>query len=293
MTTIESGTRDPSVAILGLGTMGAAMARRIESHGFDLAVWNRSPARREAYRAGSSARIAETAQSAVAGADVVLTMLFDADAVRSVMREVLPAMRPGAVWLQASTVGVVAAREFAADAEKAGLRFLDSPMLGTRGPAIEGTLSALVAGDPSTIDAARGVLGAVASRIVVAGRAAPAASALKLAVNSWIATITAGIGQSLAIARELDIDPHLVLAALTGTAADSPYAQLKGTAALEGDYRTQFEVTGLLKDIRLAREESAVAPVLLDALERLYGSTVDAGRGDEDIAAVATAFARR
>ncbi|NLH99604.1 MAG: NAD(P)-dependent oxidoreductase [Chthonomonadales bacterium] len=100
------------------------------------------------------------------------------------------------------------------------------------------------------------MLDAVSSRIVRVGDAVPAASALKLAANAWIATITAGIGQSLTIAERLGVEPALLLRALDGTAPDSAYAQLKGREVLARRFVLQFEVEGILKDVRLARGDA-------------------------------------
>ncbi|MGV8910171.1 MAG: NAD(P)-dependent oxidoreductase [Propionicimonas sp.] len=280
----------PRVAVLGLGTMGAAMARRISGAGLPTTVWNRSAPRAEPF-AGGPAVVASGVALAVAEADIVVTMLFDADAVTGVLAEALPAMRPDAVWLQCSTVGVEAARRFADAAAEAGIAFVDAPMLGTKGPAEAGTLTALVAGTTEALDAVAPVLGAIASRTVRAGDAAPAGSALKLAMNAWIATITAGIAQSLTIADRLGLDPGLVLEALQGAAADSPYAQIKGTAMLQQGFAAQFEVVGLLKDVRLAREATPGMPQqLLAALDDLYAAAADGGAGHADIAAVWRAF---
>lgn len=280
-----------SVAVLGLGTMGSAMAARLVDAGLEVSVWNRSPGRADPFR--ESARVAGEPGEAVTGADAVLTMLFDADAVREVMTSALPAMTPGAVWMQSSTVGIRAANELAILAADVGVRYVDAAMLGTKQPAQNGDLTALLAGEDDSISALDPVLGAVASKTVRAGTAAPAASALKLAANAWIATITAGVGQSLTIAERLGVDPRLLLEALHGTAPDSPYAQLKGGDILRGSFAPQFAVAGLLKDVRLARDETPhIAPTLLDALEELYSDTVDSGDAGEDIAAVWKAFQR-
>jgi len=280
----------PRVAVLGLGTMGAAMARRISGAGLPTTVWNRSAARANAF-AGGPAAVAGEIALAVADADIVVTMLFDADAVTAVMAEALPAMRPDAVWLQCSTVGVEAANRFADAAAADAIAFVDAPMLGTKGPAEAGTLTALVAGTPEALAVVEPVLAAIASRTVRAGDAAPAGSALKLAMNAWIATITAGIAQSLTIADRLGLDPRLVLEALQGAAADSPYAQIKGGAMLQQGFEPQFEVVGLLKDVRLAREATPGMPQqLLAALDDLYSAAADGGAGRSDIAAVWRAF---
>ena len=280
----------PTVAVLGLGTMGAAMARRISGAGMATTVWNRS-AGRTAVFADGPARVADEVADAVAGADVVVTMLFDAAAVESVIAEALPAMGSGAVWLQCSTVGVEAANRFATAAAAAGIRFVDEPVLGTKAPAGAGTLTALLAGSDEDLAAVEPVIAAIATKTVRAGQAAPAASALKLAMNAWIATITAGIAQSLTIADRLGLDPALVLEALHGAAADSPYAQLKGGAMLKLGFDAQFEVVGLLKDVRLAREATPGMPQqLLAALDELYAAAADGGAAHSDIAAVWRAF---
>jgi len=286
----EDDSVTPTVAVLGLGTMGAAMARRISGAGMATTVWNRS-AGRTAVFADGPARVADEVADAVAGADVVLTMLFDAAAVESVIAEALPAMGSGAVWLQCSTVGVEAANRFATAAAAAGIRFVDAPVLGTKAPAGAGTLTALLAGSDEDLAAVEPVIAAIATKTVRAGQAAPAASALKLAMNAWIATITAGIAQSLTIADRLGLDPALVLEALHGAAADSPYAQLKGGAMLKLGFDAQFEVVGLLKDVRLAREATPGMPQqLLAALDELYAAAADGGAAHSDIAAVWRAF---
>jgi 3-hydroxyisobutyrate dehydrogenase len=276
-----------SVAVLGLGTMGAAMAQRLVDAGLDVRVWNRSPEKASTF----GDRAAGSAAEAVEGADAVLTMLFDADSVRAVADDVLPAMRPGAIWLQSSTTGPAAAEEFGARAREAGIRFLDAPVLGTKAPAEQGKLTALLAGDDADVDEVQPVLDAISVKQVRVG-APPQASALKIAANAWIATVTAGIAQSLTIAERLGVDPALLLTALEGSAVDTPYLQMKGASMIKGDFTPSFEVAGLLKDVRLAAEVPGVDPALLDALTSLYAGAADSGHGDEDVSAVWHSFQR-
>ncbi len=278
-----------SVAVLGLGTMGAAMATRLADTDLKVMVWNRSPKRAEPFRNGP-ARVADSPAQAVEGADAVLTMVFDAVALDEVMATALPAMSKGAIWMQSSTIGPAAAGQQAEKAARAGVRYVDAPMLGTKGPAEQGTLKALVAGDPEAIQQLEPVLDAVASATLRAGEAAPAASALKVAMNTWIATITAGIGQAMTVAQRLGVDPALVLDALEGTGVDSPYAHIKGKAILADDFTPSFDVAGILKDLRLANSQTdGISPELLDALEALYARAAE-NDGGQDIAAVWKAF---
>lgn len=277
------------VTVLGLGIMGGLMARRIVEAGLPTTVWNRSASKAEPFR-HTAATIADSPEQAVEGADIALTMLFDAAAVRDVMGRALPHLAHDAVWMQSSTVGVTAQQEFFDLAGKSGVHFVDAPMLGTKGPAAEGKLTALLAGDPADLTTLQPVVKAIATRSVEVGPEAPAASALKLAMNSWIATITAGTAQSLTIAAQLGVDPRLVLEAASGAAVDSPYLQAKGKAMLAGNFDPQFEVVGLLKDIRLAR---GVTPKmnqeLLGALDTLYARTAEVS-GKQDIASIYRTF---
>jgi 3-hydroxyisobutyrate dehydrogenase len=276
------------VSVLGLGTMGAAMARRISGAGIATTVWNRSAARTEPF-VGTAVTIAPDAATAVKDADVVLTMLFDAAATKAVAEEAFSDARSGTIWMQSATIGVDAAREFAALAADRGMRFVDAPVLGTKGPAEAGKLTPLVAGSDAALDELAPVFSALSERWVRAGEAAPAGSALKLAMNTWIACLTAGIAQSLTLADRFGIDPRLVLESLPGTASDSPYAHVKGAAMLAGEFDPQFAAAGLLKDLRLAKAAtSGMNTELLTALEDLFAAA--ANPPDEDIAAVWKSF---
>jgi 3-hydroxyisobutyrate dehydrogenase len=115
------------VALLGTGTMGAGMARTIAAAGHDLRVWNRSPERARAL--ADVATVADDPAEAVRGAEVVVTMLWDADSVESVVREAGAGLAPGTVWLQTSTVGVDGTRRLAALAQEHGLVLVDAPVL--------------------------------------------------------------------------------------------------------------------------------------------------------------------
>ncbi|MFS4505461.1 NAD(P)-dependent oxidoreductase [Clavibacter sp. Sh2141] len=285
----------PRVALLGTGVMGSGMSRSILRAGLPLTVWNRS-AEKAAPLADAGATVADSAADAVRDADVVVVMLFDADAVLAVLADVAPALRPDAVVLQSSTVGVEGTRRIAALAAEHDIRLVDAPVLGTRGPAEQGLLVHLVSGSEADLAVARPVLEATGSRTVVAGSAAGAGSALKLACNAWIASITAGIGQSLGLAQLLGVEPRLFLDAIAGGASDTPYAHLKGGAMLAGELAPSFALDGLLKDVTLmlAALDGADAhdfdTAMLEALRETYAEASAAGHGGDDVAAVGTVF---
>ena len=137
------------------------------------------------------------------------------------------------------------------------------------------------------------VLEAIGSRTLVAGDAVGAASALKLACNAWVALLTAGTAQSLALAETLGVDPRLFLEAIDGGPVFAPYAKVKGGAMLESDWTPSFEVDGVVKDVGLmldAARGAAFPTPLLDAVHGLFAEASAAGHGADDMAAVRTAF---
>lgn len=278
-----------AVAVLGTGLMGAGMARSLLRAGFDVAVWNRTAAKARPL-ADDGATVAEDPRRAVAGADVVLTMLFDADATAEVMAATLPSVGRGAVWAQCGTVGLDGTRRLAELAGQHDVGFVDSPVLGTRQPAENGQLVVLASGPAPWRDAVTPVFDAIGSRTVWAGERPGDGHRLKLAANAWVLSVTAATAQSLALARGLGLDPTAFLDAISGTASDSAYAQLKGRAMLSGDLAPAFGVDGAVKDSELilaALREAGADDRLMRALNEQYREAAALGGGEvEDMAAV-------
>ena len=281
-----------TVAVLGTGIMGAGMTRSLLREGLEVTVWNRSTDKAKPL-ADDGARVAETAAEAVADADVVITMLFDTDAVAQTIEPVLPRFRDGAVWVQASTVGIEGTDRLAALARDAGVHYLDTPMLGTKAPAENGQLVVLASGPSSLRDTVAPVFDAIGSRTQWVSETIGDASRLKLAINAWIGVMVNGIAQSIALARGLGVDPQQFLDAVDGGAVNAPYVQLKGKAMIDGDYTPSFELDGVIKDtdlITAALREAGVDTTLATAVrDRLAAASSD-GHGNEDMAAVVHAY---
>lgn len=138
----------PVVAFLGTGTMGAPMARNVAATGLETRVWSRTASRAEplADVATVCATVCATVAEAVAGADVVVTMLYDADSVAATMEGARGSLAGDAVWVQQSTVGVEGSDRLAALATDLGVAYLDAPVLGTKEPAEEEALVVLASG---------------------------------------------------------------------------------------------------------------------------------------------------
>ncbi|KPI22753.1 6-phosphogluconate dehydrogenase NAD-binding protein [Actinobacteria bacterium OV450] len=274
-----------TVALLGTGIMGAGMARNLLRAGLGLRVWNRTREKAEPL-AAQGAVVADGPAGAVAGADVVLTMLTDGEAVARAMAAAVPGLRAGQVWAQMSTVGVAALEELAGFAREHGLVFVDAPVQGTRGPAEAGTLVVLASGpaDPR-LDP---VFAAVGGKTLRAGEEAGAATRLKLATVGYAITLTAAVGEALALAEGLGVDPELFAQAVTGGPMDNPYLQAKMRAVLERDFAPSFTVHGAEKDTGLiaeAAEQAGVAVDLTRATHARLHRAASLGHGAEDMAA--------
>ncbi len=276
----------PTVALLGTGTMGEGMARNIAAAGMPLRVWNRTPSRAEPL--ADVATVAGSVPDAVRGADVVLTMLYDVESVAATMEQARGVLGPDTVWLQQSTVGVEGSERLAVLADDLGVTYVDAPVLGTRKPAQDGALVVLGSGPSAVRPRIDPVLEAIGSRTVWVGEAGTG-SRLKLAANAWVLTVIEGIAESLKLTRELGVDPGLFLEAVRGGALDAPYVQLKGRAMLEGSFDPAFALAGALKDADLilaAAAGSGADPGVLPGIREHFQRAVDAGHGTKDMSAI-------
>ncbi|MEK6343109.1 MAG: NAD(P)-dependent oxidoreductase, partial [Curtobacterium sp.] len=280
------------VSVLGTGAMGAGVAGSLLRAGHEVTVWNRTRDRAEPL-ASQGATVASGPAEAVEHAEAVLLTLFDTDAVVDVLEQAAGDAPEDAVWVQASTIGTAGTDTVVQLAAKYGVTLVEAMMLGTKAPLEQGKLTLLAAGPADVLDGLTSVFDAIAVKTVRAGDQVGQGTALKLAANAWIASITAATGQSLAIARSLGLDPALFLEAIDGSASDSPYAHTKGESMIRGEFPAQFALDGLRKDIGLitdAARDAGVSTVLLDALGQVYADASAAGHGGDDIAAVGTAF---
>jgi 3-hydroxyisobutyrate dehydrogenase len=273
-----------TIAVLGTGVMGAPMARNLARAGHEVRAWNRSPEKAAALR-DDGVDVRDDPAAAAAGADVVLTMLADADAVRDVAQRA--DLAEGQIWWQASTIGIDGIEECAVLAQQAGAVLVDAPVLGTRLPAEEGKLVVLASGPDAALDALAPLFEAVGQRTMRLGPAGTA-TRLKLAVNLWVLAVTQGTAETIAFAQSLGVDPEWVLEAVEGGGLDLPYFRMKSKLMLAEDFPASFTLALAAKDARLvaeaAKRHGADLPVAAAIAERFTQAT-EAGHGDEDMAA--------
>lgn len=270
--------------------MGAPMTRRLVDAGHEVAAWNRTREKAE----GLGAAVADEPGEAVRGAEVVVTMLADGPAGEETMRRALPDLSADALWAQMSTVGLAAAERLAELAAERGVTCVDAPVLGSRKPAEEGQLVVLAAGPEPVRERCEEVFSAFSRATQWVGEGPPAGQALKLVVNAWILNTVANIGETVALAQALGVDPARFLAAISGGAMDMPYAHMKTEAVLSGNLEPAFKLVLAHKDVGLvleAAERAGLDLALAQATRAQMARAIDLGHGEEDMAA--TYFASR
>jgi 3-hydroxyisobutyrate dehydrogenase len=273
------------VAFLGTGIMGAPMARNVRAAGHEVSAWNRSREKAEPL-ASAGVTVAGSVAEAVAGADVVVTMLADAQAVEAVVEEALGAL-DGAVLVQMSTIGLAATDRLAERADAAGVAFVDAPVSGTRQPAEQGKLVVLASGPEAVRERVDPVFDAVGAKTVWLGEAG-SAQRLKLVLNTWLLGLTEALAEAIALAEALGVDPRTFLETIDGAPVGAPYAQVKGPMMIDGEFPPAFPLALAAKDAGLALEAAEAAGLRLGALAAVREQMLraaDAGHGDEDMAA--------
>ena len=282
------------VAVLGAGIMGSAMTRNLVAAGVNTRVWDRS-ASVTGPLAGVGAVAAASAQDAVRGAAVVITMLPTADAVESVIFDggVAGAFADGCVWAQMGTIGVEATlrvRDRLA-AQRPSVMFVDAPVSGSKGPAEQGQLLILASGPPAAADVLDPVFGILGRKTVWLGQAGQG-SLVKLVVNAYMSILIEGVAETMELADRLGIGHQELAEVIEGGPLDAPIADAKLHKMDRGDYAAEFPLEWALKDVDLAISAAAgQAPPLLGALSRQWHTAVADGHGRQDISAARLALA--
>jgi 3-hydroxyisobutyrate dehydrogenase len=284
-------TSSRTVAFLGTGIMGLPMAANLAGAGFTVRAWNRTTEKAQPL-AERGVTVAGTPAEAGEGADILVTMLADGQAVQDSFDAAVDALSPDAVWIQMSTVGLEWTGKLAASAQKAGIAFVDAPVLGTKQPAEQGKLVVLASGPEQLRGQADPVFDAVGARTIWVGEAG-SGSKLKLAANAWVLALTNATAESIALARALGVDPQLFLDTIKGGSVDVPYAHLKGAAMIADEFPPAFPARLAAKDARLVLDAAGDSVDLAGAGATLahLEAAIEAGHGEEDMAVLYRAVA--
>jgi 3-hydroxyisobutyrate dehydrogenase-like beta-hydroxyacid dehydrogenase len=287
----------PSVAFLGLGTLGAPMAANLLAAGLPLTVHNRSPQRLEPVK-NLGAVIAASPAAAACGASFLCLCLSDDIAVRSVLLEqpdaAIDGLAPGALVIDFSTIAPATSVAVAERLAERGVAYLDAPVTGGTEGARAGTLSVLVGAEAADLERARPLLQVVGSRIshfggVGAGQRAKAVNQV-LVAGSY-----AAVAEAIALGQRLGLPMAVLCEALQAGAADSWALRHRAGGMLRGEFPLGFRLALHHKDLSIALAAAAEAGLKLPVSEQvaaLEAELIAAGHGDDDVSALARWFDR-
>jgi 3-hydroxyisobutyrate dehydrogenase-like beta-hydroxyacid dehydrogenase len=278
------------IGFIGLGIMGSRMATNLLRGGCDLTVYNRTQAKAEALLE-EGAHWAESPAAAAAEADVLITMLSEPDAVEELAlgeNGFLGALQPLTLWMDCTTVNPSFTRRMAEAARSRGVRFLDAPVAGTKGPAEQGTLTFLVGGDEEDIARCQPLFDIMGSRTVQTGETGTG-TALKMVLNLLLGQAMVAFSEGMSLGQSLGIPRDVLLDILIGSAVVAPFVTGKRELIETGEYETHFPLQWMHKDMHLAcltaYEHGAALPAS-NAAKETYALAERYGLGEKDFSAV-------
>jgi 3-hydroxyisobutyrate dehydrogenase len=279
------------IAFLGLGAMGAPIARHLGKAGHEMTVYNRTRSKAEAWVAQHGGRSAPTPAAAAEGADAVFSCVGadgDLEAVTLRADGCFRAMKPGALFVDHTTASASIARQLAVEGKDRGLLVLDAPVSGGQSGAEAGTLSVMCGGSAKAMEAGRPLIEAYSSRIVHIGGAGSGQQA-KMCNQICIAGALQGAAEALRFAQNADLDLDKVFEAVSGGAAASWYMVNRWKTMSEDSFDFGFAVDWMRKDLGLAIEEArrngASLPVAA-LVDQFYADVQALGAGREDCSAL-------
>lgn len=285
------------IGFIGLGVMGQPMALNLARAGIPLVVWNRSLERCEPLRT-AGANVADAAEDVFRQAEIVLLMLADAAAIDLVLGRATPAFAAtvrNRTVVHMGTTSAEYSRFLEADILAAGGRYVECPVAGSRKPAEDGQLVAMLAGDDASIAAVRPYLQPMCRQSVECG-AVPSALLMKLAVNLFLITMVTGLTEAAHFAQMHGLDMARFVAILEAGPMASNVSRIKASKLLAADFEVQASILDVLKNNQLVAQAARAANIaspLLDVCHELYSETARLGNGKADMIAVIRAIEAR
>jgi 3-hydroxyisobutyrate dehydrogenase/glyoxylate/succinic semialdehyde reductase len=278
------------LGFIGLGIMGSRMAANLLKAGQPLAVYNRTPEKARALR-DAGAAWADSPSALAVQADVLFTMLAIPEAVEaSALGDggFLKAMRPGTLWVDCSTVNPSFSRRMAAAASQAGVRALDAPVAGSKGPAENGQLLFLAGGDAADIEACQPYFKVMGRQVIHAGDHG-AGSAFKMVFNLLLGQSMIAFAEALVLGESLGLEREMLFDSLTGAIVVAPSATGKRAKIEGGQYEADFPLQWMQKDLELvslsAYEQKVALPVT-NVVKEIYQLANRRGMGALDLSAI-------
>jgi 3-hydroxyisobutyrate dehydrogenase len=280
----------PRVAILGVGLMGSGMAGRLLAANFPLSIYNRNQEKAKPF-ANAGAFIATSPRDAAARAEIVISMLADDGAARSVWlgeNGAFSGAASGTIVIESSTVTVSWIKELAAAATKHGCELLDAPVTGSKLQAAAGELRFLVGGSASALETAKPVLSAMGNDIIHFGPTGSGAI-MKLINNFMSGVQVASLAEATALIHASGLDHDKAIAVLTNGAPGSPLVKLLSARAKAGDFTPNFILRLMAKDLAYAIKEGSDCQIDLKTAAgalAVFQQAIANGYGEQDFSAV-------
>ncbi|MGX9790003.1 3-hydroxyisobutyrate dehydrogenase [Mycobacterium sp. MMS18-G62] len=282
-----------TIAFLGLGHMGGPMAANLLAAGHTVRGFDPVPAAKEV-AASKGAQIFDSVAQAAEEADVVITSLPNGNIVKAVYDEALPAAKPGALFIDTSTISVDDARAIHTQATERGFAQLDAPVSGGVKGATAGTLAFMVGGENDAVERARPVLEPLAGKIIHCG-ASGTGQAAKLCNNMVLAVQQIAAGEAFVLAEKLGLSAQALFDVITGATGNCwaihtncPVPGPVPTSPANNDFKPGFATALMNKDIGLAMDAvnstGSSAPLGSHAAE-IYAKFA-ADHADKDFSAV-------
>lgn len=279
-----------NVSFLGLGIMGSRMAANLLGSGVALTVWNRTAAAANIPEL-QAATVAPTLEDALRDADVVFSMLSSPEVIREVFfgeAGALTLMKPGALWVDCTTVNPSFTRAAAVEAKAAGIRFFDAPVAGSKPQAQAAQLGFFVGATDADIDPIRPFLDAMGAK-VVAFREIGQGSAYKMLINAMLAQSMVVFSETVHLGEALGLDPDFLLEVIPTLPVMAPFTKFKKEAMRNDDYAVNFPLEWMHKDLHLATltaYEAGQPLYLANLTKEIFAGAKQAGMSRLDFSAV-------
>jgi 3-hydroxyisobutyrate dehydrogenase-like beta-hydroxyacid dehydrogenase len=279
------------IGFIGMGIMGSRMAANLQKKGHDLVIHNRTRRKAEPLIA-QGATWAETPAELAKQTGIVITMLSTPDAVEQTALGAesgfLYHLQKNALWIDSSTVNPSFSKRMADAATKRGIRFIDAPVAGSKGPAEQAQLLFFAGGDKADIDEVKPLFEAMGKAVFHLGGHG-AGTSMKMVNNIILAQAMAAFSEAMALGESLGLARDMLFNTLLTSPVTAPFLAFKRSKIEAGNYEVEFPLQWMHKDMKLATDtayETGVPLPLSNAAKEVYASAVKNGLGEQDFSAV-------
>lgn len=271
--------------VIGLGAMGASMAKQLAEAGLLSLVWNRTTRKAVAFKQLSGVAVAADLARLAADCNVILTCVSADQDLLDVIEQLLATVKPGTVVVDTSTVSPATARQVSASLAAVSAGFVDAPVSGGVEGARNGTLVVMAGGDSANISLIMPVLKAISASVTHMGPVG-SGQATKAVNQVMIAGIAEAVCEALALAEKLNLPPERLLAVIGAGAAGSWFLEHRGKTMLQDRFDVGFKLSLLLKDLLICQTLAQDLNINMTGVEAAimdYRKLVEWGDGDHDI----------